>query len=145
MKPYAGRHVEVEIGVVDPVQPPKRRHRMEHDVLKIDDEIEQQQRDGKGRQGRHRDQVQKSPGPLFRDQGDADRRAGDENSQYDCVHDQQAQVMRPAFAAGEERPPARRGELPKRHRREDRAEGRQPYQCFRGHNRGTVYTIQVID
>ena len=40
----AGRHVEVEIGVVHAVQPPERRHGVEQHVLQVDGEIEQDHR-----------------------------------------------------------------------------------------------------
>ena len=46
MEPRTRRHVEVKIGVVHAVQPPKRRHRVEHHMLQIDREIEHQDRDG---------------------------------------------------------------------------------------------------
>jgi len=35
-----GGHVEVQVGVVDAVQAPQGRDRMDHDVLQIDDQIE---------------------------------------------------------------------------------------------------------
>ena len=37
----AGRHVELEVGVVHAVQPPQRRHGVEQHVLQVDGEIEQ--------------------------------------------------------------------------------------------------------
>ena len=36
---HAGRDVEVQVGVVDPVQPPQEGHGVEHDVLEVDREV----------------------------------------------------------------------------------------------------------
>src|SRR5512144_2281012 len=38
-------HVELEIGVMHPVQPPQHRHRMEEHVLQVDGEVEENYRD----------------------------------------------------------------------------------------------------
>ena len=43
MEAQARADVDVEIGVMHAVQPPQQRHAMEHDVLGIDDEIEDQE------------------------------------------------------------------------------------------------------
>ena len=48
MKPRSRRHIELEIGVVHAMQPPKGWHRMEEHMLEIDDEIEHDHRDGHG-------------------------------------------------------------------------------------------------
>jgi len=40
VKPCPRRQVELEIGVVHPVEPPERRHGMEQHVLQIDDKVE---------------------------------------------------------------------------------------------------------
>ena len=50
MKTGAGGDIEIEIGVVHPVQPPKRRHRMDHNMLQIDGEVEQNHGHDNGKQ-----------------------------------------------------------------------------------------------
>ena len=48
VKARARRHVEIEVGVVHPVQSPQQRDGMEHHVLQIDGEVERQHRGDDG-------------------------------------------------------------------------------------------------
>ena len=48
MEAHAGGDVDIEIGMVHPVQPPQHRHFVEDDVLRVDDEIERQEADQRG-------------------------------------------------------------------------------------------------
>ena len=41
MKPDAGGHIEVHVGVVDRVQAPQDRDGMDHHVLEVDGEVEE--------------------------------------------------------------------------------------------------------
>jgi hypothetical protein len=41
MEARAGRDVDVEVGVVHAMQPPQRRHGVEHHMLQVDGEVEQ--------------------------------------------------------------------------------------------------------
>ena len=49
MKAYAGRNIELEVGVVHAVQAPEGRHRVEQNVLQIDGQIEQDDAKRNGR------------------------------------------------------------------------------------------------
>jgi len=48
---HARRRVEVEVGMMDHVQPPQQRHGVEHHVLEIDDEVQGHDREGHGQPG----------------------------------------------------------------------------------------------
>ena len=48
MEAHAGGDVDVEIGMMHPVQPPQHRHFVEDDVLQVDREIERQEADQRG-------------------------------------------------------------------------------------------------
>ena len=65
MKAQAGRGVEVEIGVVHAVQPPEPRHRMEHHMLEVDREVEQQHREHEGDPDRQLEVVEEPPAALL--------------------------------------------------------------------------------
>jgi len=41
VKPQAGGHVKLQIGMVHPVQPPQAWHRVEQYMLKVDRQIQQ--------------------------------------------------------------------------------------------------------
>src|ERR1043166_1052516 len=48
MKPHAGGHVDVEVGVMHAMQAPQQRHHMERDVLRVDREIEGEESQQRG-------------------------------------------------------------------------------------------------
>ena len=66
MKARAGGHVEVEIGVMHPVQAPQQRHRVEHDVLQVDGKIEDDRPKRERPPDRHVEIVEHSPATARR-------------------------------------------------------------------------------
>ncbi len=92
MKPHAGGHVDVEVGVVHPVQPPEHRHVVEDDVLHVDDEIEEDEADDRRQPAGQRKQVQQSPALLSRQQGGADRRRGNQQAHRQGIGDENRQI-----------------------------------------------------
>ena len=115
MEAHAGRHVELEVGVVHAVQPPQRRHRMEQHVLQVDGEIEQDDRGDDGKPGRRVQRVQESPAMFLGEQGHADGCRREDKSDKQRVEDDDADVARPALTASERLSPARGQQLPQRH------------------------------
>ena len=74
MKAYAGRNIELEVGVVHAMQAPEGRHRMEQNVLEIDGQIEQDDAKRDCRPSRQVEGVEQSPASGFGQQRQAQPR-----------------------------------------------------------------------
>ena len=96
MEADAGGRVEVEVGVVDHVQPPQQRHGVEHHVLKVDDKVQCHDREGHGEPGRYADVIEEPPAPAFGEQGQTDHPEGCEEARGQRVKGDQTQVAEPA-------------------------------------------------
>ena len=118
-----GGQVVVQVRVVDPMQPPQGRHRMDHDVLEPDGQVH-----GDHRQ-RHRHpegdgKVVEQPPPLGRGgRRQPHGRDREEQAQQDGVEHHQPQVAAPAQGLGDGQGPPRGAQLPQGHEGEDAEEG----------------------
>ena len=72
MEANAGGHVEFEIGVMHPVQPPQHRHGVEEHVLEVDGEVKQDHRRRDRKPGRRFECLEKSPAAGLDEQRRAD-------------------------------------------------------------------------
>ena len=119
--------VEIEIRVMHAMEAPQHRHGVDHDVLEVDDEIEDDDRDYHLQPERQRDHVEHAPAAFFRgSDGERDRNHGDEQPHGQRVEDDDADIAVPAQPAGLAQRPARRGQLPQRHHGEDADEETEP-------------------
>jgi hypothetical protein len=92
MKTKSRGDVEVEVGVVDHVQPPQRWNGVEHDVLQVDDEVEDENgADERDKRGKTHG-VQHPPTAVGREDGGADRGSGENDSHYQCAQQSDADV-----------------------------------------------------
>ncbi len=119
MEADAGRHVEFQVGMVHPVQPPEERHGMEEHVLEIDREVERENGDGDGEPAGDREGVQKAPVMV----GGKDRHAEGDDGEGDAnqggVEHDEGEVVRPAQEARDLAPAPGRGDLPEREREQE--------------------------
>jgi len=109
MKARSGGHIEIEVGVVHPVQAPQSRHRMEHDVLKVDGEIKQRDPGGNRCPARQGEGVEQAPSASCRRHGNGNGGTGGEDPYESSIDQQKAEVVRPAREPPE-RPLAARSE-----------------------------------
>jgi hypothetical protein len=118
----ACRDIEMDVGVMYPMQPPKRWHGMEHHVLKVDDEIQQYDRDNDRYGHGQWDVIEDTPGSLLARESDCDYDPGRGEAQNCHVDEHKAQVVRPPCAAQHRRGPARCDYFPQRDDGQDNAE-----------------------
>jgi len=97
METGAGGDVEIEIGVVHAMQAPQNRHGVEHDVLKVDREIEHEDGDNDRRPGRQTKPWNEADAMPFKRERKADSRSWKQDSNQTCVEEAHAQVARPAY------------------------------------------------
>ena len=123
---HAGRHVDVEVGVMHAVQPPQHRHRMEQHVLQIDGKIEQNHgHERRGDEG-NGDDVEQSPAARLAHQRDADGSGRKENADQKDIDGEDAEIAGPARTSsrrqgGASAPRAPTGPLPRSRRKSQRA------------------------
>src|SRR5262245_38314022 len=72
MEPHARRDIEFQIGMVHAMQSPKRRHRMKQHMLKVDDQVEENDTEGNTQPKRPTHRVENAPTSVFGDQCEAD-------------------------------------------------------------------------
>ena len=130
MEPRPGGDIEVEVGVVHAVQPPERGHGMEHHMLKIDCQIENDDRERDFEPEWQFDEIEKAPAPAFGNDGQRDRHQRDEKPHQRRVQRRQAQIGIPAQPARLRQPPARPGKLPQGHKDKNAEEEPQPDRRF---------------
>ena len=115
MEAHAGRHIDVEIGVVHAMQPPQHRHGVEQHVLEIDGKVEHQHR----HQDRHalgqRQPIEETPAARLARKRHAHRRRRKEDADDEGVERDDAQVARPAPAPPKGELPLGPPQLPQRH------------------------------
>ena len=102
-----------------PVQPPEPRHRVEHHMLEVDRQIEQQYRDHDGQPDRHVDVVEQTPATILShdSQPDGEDRKG--QSQDHRIDHHQREVIRPADDPRYLSPTPWCRHLPHRHRHQN--------------------------
>ena len=110
--------VEIQIGVVHAVQPPEGGHGVEHDVLEVDGEVEDQHRQQDRQPIRRRQTIQQPPAPLFGNERQTHSGRGDHEAQENRVKGDNTQIARPSDPARDRAPPAGHQNLPQRHERE---------------------------
>ena len=132
MKAQAGGGVKIEIGVVHPVQPPEPRHRMEHHVLEIDRQIEQQYRDHDRDPERCVNVVEESPATVLGHDRKADRDDGKRKPQEDRVDHDERKVVRPTDHPRDFPPTPGCRHLPQRHGHQDAEKGGKADRRFGG-------------
>ena len=118
-----GGQVVVQVRVVDPVQPPQGGHRVDHDVLEPDDQVQGDHRQEDRQPGREGDLIEQPPalgGGRRRQPHGGDR---EEQPQQDGVEHHQPQVAAPAQGLGDGQGPPRGAPLPQGHDGEDAKEG----------------------
>ena len=132
MEAGAGRHVEIQVGMVHAVQPPQRRHGVKHDVLEIDDQIEHDDRERHLEPEGQRDQVEQAPAAFRRQQRQPDGRQRKDQPDQNRVERHDADIAVPAQPARPGERPARRSDLPQRHQGEDAEKETEPDRRFAG-------------
>ena len=143
MEANAGGDVDVEIGMMHAVQPPQHRHLVEDNVLSIDDEIEDQKAQHRGKRERQCGEMEESPSAPGREQRGAYRRGRNEDAHREHIDDENAEIVRPARRAAD-RPRAARGqELPPGHDREDEGKAAYANQELAVHGRRPIQHIQA--
>jgi hypothetical protein len=87
VKPRSGGDVEIKIGVMDAMQPPQQRHRVKHDVLQVNREIEgkDHQQDLHGQ--RQVEAMQQADSAPLREQRDSHRGSRGDGTDHDSVYD----------------------------------------------------------
>ena len=130
MKACAGGDVKIEIGVMHAVQPPQRRHRVEHYMLQVDREIEDHDGRDDGDPERHIEIVERTPATLLGQHGEARRRYGQEHTHEHAIEENDAEITRPAAQFGYGQPAAGEREFCSCHDRQHAEESRQTNRCF---------------
>ena len=95
MKANARGQVIIEICVMHHVETPERGNRMEHDVLNIDDEIQEDDRNNDHRPIGEVQSVEYSPPFLVRPEGKLHRRDGKHDPQQNGADDHNPEVSEP--------------------------------------------------
>src|SRR5262245_27843513 len=130
VKTHAGGHVELEVGMMHAMQPPQRGHGVKEDVLEIDREVEDDDRDDNACPPRQRDQTEKTKSTRLDDECETDSRDRRKYAHEHHVDRHHAEVVRPAPIASNRWSPARRKEFPNRHHAEHAGECAQADQRF---------------
>ena len=132
MEAGAGRHVEIQVGMVHAMQPPQRRYGVEHDVLEVDDQIQHDDRERNLEPEGQGDRVEQAPAALRRQQGQPDGRQRKDQPHQDRVERHDADIAVPAQPAWPRERAARRGKLPQRDEGEDAEKEAEPDGRFAG-------------
>ena len=140
MKPHAGGDVDIEVGMMHPVQPPQHRNLVEDDVLEIDDEIERQEPDQRRDREPQVQIIDQPPAVARREQGRADRRRRNQRAHGQDVDNQDAEIVGPPPAAADREPAPRRENLPQRKGCEEQAECAQANDGF---DDGAVHGLNI--
>jgi hypothetical protein len=111
-KARAGGEVVVQVGVMDPVQPPQRGHGVEEHVLHPDHEVEHDHRNEHREPARQVDRVEQPPALRAREERHADRGGGKQEAQQERIQDDQPEVAGPALQAGQGARTSWRAHLP---------------------------------
>ncbi len=115
METHAGRDVEIQIRMVHSMKTPKQRHRMEHDVLQVDGEVQHQHRERHQGPVRQRGAAQQPPAARLGDDRHAHRGGGKQHAQEQRIDDDDADVVRPARESRELQLAPGRSHLPEGH------------------------------
>ena len=109
METQPGGYIDVEVGVVHPVQPPQQRYFMKRHVLGVDREIERQEDPSKqpSSTGGHGVMFEEPPAALRRNRRDTDRRDREKQPHQRRVEQQNAEIAGPARRAADAPCPAR--------------------------------------
>ncbi len=112
VEPKACGYVKAEVGMVHPVQPPKRRHGMKQHMLEIDREIQHHDRDENDDPSWCVQHVKQTPAILLRKKRETD--GGDRVGQADedGIDHHHAQVVGPADEPGDFNPAAGSADFP---------------------------------
>lgn len=100
MKAQAGGDIDVQIGMMHHVQAPEQRHRMEHDMLEIDHQIQDQDADKHAEPGRQIEDVEEPPAILPGRHGHLHPDYGEKQPHGKGINRHHAQVAEPSDRPG---------------------------------------------
>jgi hypothetical protein len=95
MEARARGDIEVEVGMVHPMHPPKRGDRVKHHMLEVDGNIEQYNGRNDSHPSRNRQVVEQAPAPPFPGQCQTSRCGGEQDSHERGIQRNDGQVARP--------------------------------------------------
>ena len=101
--------------MVHPVQAPQGRDGVEHDMLQIDRQIEQQHGQDHSQPERSLDNVEQALAPLLGQDRQTDGQDWERQPEDRGIDHDKCQVVRPTDDTRNVTPPTRGGEFPKRH------------------------------
>lgn len=119
MKADSGGDIEVEVGVVNAVEPPEQGDEMEYGVLKVDDKIESCNPDEKFQPVREREVVKQPPTAILSQERHPHSLDREEDSQGKGVNQDQPEVAIPSKSLGGVQVTSGRKKLPGRHGDQD--------------------------
>jgi hypothetical protein len=97
------RDVHIDVSMMHTVHAPQDRHGVKHDMLQVDGEVQQQDRDGDRQPGWNRaDRMEQPPTPLLSDHGHAHRRQRKRHANEEGVERHQGHVSRPSPATDDQ-------------------------------------------
>ena len=127
MKPYAGRHVQLEVRVMNAVQSPECGERVKEHVLHVHGEVEDH--DGcryAHPDGHWPDRVEQAPAPVVREPGHRDGAREWDSPNEDCAHNDEPEVADPPAPAPDGPTAGWRHRLDRGEEREGYRERREP-------------------
>jgi hypothetical protein len=127
MKTQSGGDIEFKIRVMHPVHPPKERNDMEHHVLAIDRQIEQQHRRRDCDPGRDRNKVEQAPAPGLGKKRHPHPRKREQQPHNERVQYHETKIVRPTEPASDGLWPTRCQRLPQCHQHQHAKKAAQPY------------------
>jgi hypothetical protein len=130
MKTNAGGDVDVEIGMVHPVQPPESGDIVENPVLQIDREVKKQEGHQKFEPAWPWHMLQHAPAFMLRQPRKSDRAGWRHDSRREVIKQHDAEIVRPATPTGNGPLPPGTPSFPKHHQKEHTGKGAEPQERF---------------
>jgi hypothetical protein len=122
MESHTGSHIEVEVCVMHPMHPPEQRNRVEHHVLQIYREIQEDERCRNRHVRRQSEVVEQAPLASFGLGSEPDCACRNDDAHQNRIEDGCADVTRPERLAAICALTARRQRFSQSQRQEDRDE-----------------------
>ena len=127
MKAEPGRHVQVQIGVMHPVEPPEKRDHVNHHVLEINHQVEKNDPGGHFHRRRPLKIIEQAPAVLPGEMGGAHRRTPQQPPDQKHINTGEGKIDRQPPGFGVDGSVPRNQAFKNEHRPQHAQENRKPY------------------
>ena len=119
VKARAGGDVDIEVGVVHAMEPPKDRLIMKRPMLEVNHQIEHKDGSGDGNPAGHRCNVEQTPPMILHPESEADGARWNEKSHHEAINERDPDIRGPAGTPLQGGGPSRKKALTNRKKRQD--------------------------